>query len=142
MCPLINGSFTSMQDFILKLRQITDFDVLFLVALLTFRESTDTPCWNQFTVSKGFHHRRAIRTVRGIVTCDPIHWLTSLYYVLVGGGVGVSVFKLLKTPQKCITRHLIHTARSRSLHDHLLLEIFTLKTPSWKYTKIPCLVLA
>ena len=130
MCLLINGSFTSMQDFILKLRQITDFDVLFLVALMTFRESTDTPCWNQFTVSKGFHHRRAIRTVRGIVTCDPIHWL------------GVSVFKLLKTPQKCRTRHLIHTARSRSLHDHLLLEIFTLKAPSWKYTKIPCLVLA
>ena len=31
---LINGSFTSIQDFILKLRQITDFDVLFLVALI------------------------------------------------------------------------------------------------------------
>ena len=36
-CLLINGSFTSIQDFILKLRQITDFDVLFLVALMIFR---------------------------------------------------------------------------------------------------------
>ena len=34
---LINSSFTSMQDFILKLRQITDFDVLFLVAMMIFR---------------------------------------------------------------------------------------------------------
>ena len=37
MSLLINGSFTSMQDFILKLRQITDFDVLFPVALMIFR---------------------------------------------------------------------------------------------------------
>ena len=37
MCLLMNGSFTSMQDFILKRRQTTDFDVLFPVTLMVFR---------------------------------------------------------------------------------------------------------
>ena len=37
ICLLINGSFISMQDLILKPRQITDFDVLFPVALMAFR---------------------------------------------------------------------------------------------------------